>query len=283
MLQNGKEYYLRSADGRYVVFDANNQLAFVKDYPSSYASRFAVVQKKCNVYGLSVDGKFISRDQQTLKFNLANADSVRSQWTVTSADGSAADSQAGGPYFLQADANGYLTYKSTAAGDQLSLSTTLTPASQFSFVEVQGECGLLKNGQAYWIMNSDGFVVYDPVKKLAYAKRVPPTEATKFIAVQKDCDLYGFQAPDGYCLSRCFQCSSDLGDPLTVTMHTRDTNFAYNQWRLSVFGGDGGAFLIRGEGSEGFIVPGITANGDRQLTLSSNVYPNTRFAIVDAV
>lgn len=286
VLKNGKNVFIKSIDGRYVVLDTTKQLAFIRQTLPSYASQFTVSKKSCNSYGLCVGSACMSRcsqctsdigDAQTVKFQLSNSDSALSRWTLTTTDGSV-----GGPYMLQADSNGYLTYKKTTSGEeQLTLSTSLTATSLFNVVEAQAVCGLLKDGVAYWIMNEDGYVVYDATKKLAYTRRVSASEATKFIAIQKDCNLFGFCAPDGQCLSRCFQCTSDLGDELTVKLHTTNTDFAYNQWRLTPVG-VGGGYYLQGEADNHFISTSKTPDNEKQLTMSENIISLSKFIIVDA-
>lgn len=136
-LKEGKQYYLKTADGRFVVRDSAKQLGFVK----SVASKFTATQVGCNLYGLCVDGFCMSRcdgcksdtnEGQTVKFHLKNSNEPYSRWTFVPA-GSA------GVYNLKIDGSfGYLNYKKTSAGDyQVSLSTALSDENKFHFIEAK--------------------------------------------------------------------------------------------------------------------------------------------------
>lgn len=85
-LKNGKQYYLKSADGRYVVVDVSKKLGFMRDVPSTGASKFTAVKKDCTVYGLCVDGTCMSsacpsdtHDFQSVRFQETNSDVASSQ------------------------------------------------------------------------------------------------------------------------------------------------------------------------------------------------------------
>lgn len=138
VLKNGTQYNIQSADGRFAVVDTNKKLTFLQQIPASDASIFIAVEKSCNVFGLCVNGCCMSRcegctsdsnDFETVSFHLDNSDACYSQWTLNS-------SAVGGPYVLQVDNKDYLTYKQTASGDQLTLSTELNEETIFSIILV---------------------------------------------------------------------------------------------------------------------------------------------------
>ncbi len=139
-LKNGKQYYLKSSDGRVAVLDTAKQLAFLKPSGATNASKFTATKVGCNLYGLCVDGACMSRcagcrpdtgDVQSVKFHLTNSNEPYSRWTLVSAGSD-------GSYNLKIDGDfGYLTFKRTPSGDdQLTLTTTLSNETKFTFVEV---------------------------------------------------------------------------------------------------------------------------------------------------
>lgn len=138
VLKNGTQYNIQSADGRFAVVDTNKKLAFLQQIPASDASRFIAVEKSCNIFGLCVNGFCMSRcegctsdsnDFETVSFHINNSDGGYSQWILTS-------STVGGPYVLQVDNKNYLTYKQTASGGQLTLSTELNEGTIFNIILV---------------------------------------------------------------------------------------------------------------------------------------------------
>lgn len=138
ILNNGQQYYVQSAGGRFAVVDGNKQAAYMMQIPASDSSKFTAVQKNCDVYGFCVNGFCMSRcqgcssdsgDTETVKFHQANSDGGYSQWKLTSG-------AVGGPYNLQVDNNNYLTYKQTSNGDQLTLSSSSELGQKFRLVAV---------------------------------------------------------------------------------------------------------------------------------------------------
>lgn len=140
-LKDGRQYYLKSADGRFAVVDASKQLGFVKQIAADSACKFTATKVGCNMYGLCVNGFCMSRcmschsdtnETQTVKFHVPNTNGAYSRWTFIAAGD-------GGQYNLQIDGSyGYLTYKKTPKGDfQLSLSTQRSNETKFQFVEVK--------------------------------------------------------------------------------------------------------------------------------------------------
>lgn len=139
-LDNGRQYYIKSSEGRFAVLDEYKQLAFMKQIESVGATRFTAIKKDCNVYGLCVDDKCMSRceecrtdtgDIQSVKFHRNNSDSDFSQWMLIGTG-------AGGSYNLKTVEHGaYMTYKRTPNNDyQLTLSRVLSNESEFQFVQV---------------------------------------------------------------------------------------------------------------------------------------------------
>lgn len=140
-LKEGKEYYLKSADGKFAVVDMVKQLGFMKQVDSKNASKFKGTKLGCNLYGLCVDGFCMSRcagcrpdtgEVQSVKFHATNTNGAYSKWTFVPT-GSA------GEYNLKIDESfGYLTYKATPSGDlQLTLATQLSNETKFKFIEVK--------------------------------------------------------------------------------------------------------------------------------------------------
>lgn len=140
-LKDGKQYYLKSADGRFAVVDAKKQLGFVKQVASNGGSKFTATKLGCNLYGLCVDGFCMSRcmgckpdtgELQSVKFHATNLNGSYSKWTFISAGSDET-------YNLKIDESyGYLTYTKTPSGDyQLSLSTQLSNETKFQFIEVK--------------------------------------------------------------------------------------------------------------------------------------------------
>ncbi len=89
-------------------------------------------------------------------------------------------------------------------------------------------CGVLKDGAQYYIQSVDGrFAVIDTNKKLAFLQDTSPSAASKFVAVQKNCNVYGF-CSNGFCMSRCEGCTSDSGDFETVSFHPDNSDGGYS-------------------------------------------------------
>lgn len=275
ILKDGKQYYLKSVDGRFAVVDAANQWALMNPISTS-PSKFTVVQKSCNVYGLCVNGFCMSRcpgctsplsDVQSVKFNVTDSNSPSSQWLLTVVSGRV------GVYNLEVDGTfGYLTYKRTRTGTALlALDPQLTNQSQFEFIEVVDNCGvILENGKQYYMRQSDfRYAVLDPIKNLAFMRAVPPTNASIFTAIQKSCNLYGFCIGSA-CMARCHNCASDTGDVQTVRFHVSDTNGPYSQWTLTSRVGEyGGPYSLTAEPEYGNLIYKTTLPAyEDQLTLA---------------
>lgn len=140
-LKNGTQYYLKTADGKFVVVDAFRQLGYILPTGSNTGSKFTATQLGCNLYGLCVDGFCMSRcmgctsdigEMQTVKFHLNNSDEPYSRWTFSSAGSD-------GVYDLKIDEPyGYLAYKKTTSGKyQLGLAKKLSNETKFQFVEAK--------------------------------------------------------------------------------------------------------------------------------------------------
>lgn len=140
-LKDGKQYYLKGADGKYAVVDKTTEFGFMKQISSDGASKFTAKKIGCNLYGLCVNGFCMSRcsicksttgDKQTTNFHFTNSNRAYSQWKFISTGKS-------GEFNLKIDSKfGYLTSKKTPSGDyQLSLSTQLTVGAKFQFIEVK--------------------------------------------------------------------------------------------------------------------------------------------------
>ncbi len=246
ILEDGKQYYIKTTDGRFVVFDANKNLAFVEKVGINDASRFTAFQKSCNVYGLCVGGFCMSRceqcssdvdDFQTVKFFRPNSclDNVVTQFTLTSS------TCGNGTYSVQVEGSNFLTYQQTDNGDQLTLCTDLNNDTLFEFIEVEPDCDVLADGKQYYIQSIDGrFVVFDKVKNIAFMRKVPLTCASKFTAYKKCCNVYVLCA-EGSCMSKCDQCTSDVGDFETIKFFLSNNcvNNIWSSWTItsSIAGG----------------------------------------------
>jgi len=293
-LKNGKQYYIKSSDGRFAVLDTTKKLAFVEESNLREATLFTVVEKGCNVYGFCAGGTCMTRchfysnnrcnsdsgDTQTVKFHVDNADVGWSQWILKSSG-----STAGGPYYLQpSDYNSYLTSKQTPAGDQLTLSTQISPASLFTFVDLEGP-PYLREETKYYIVTVSGVVVLDANKKLGFATHLhESSDAAKFTAIHKGDNVFGICGFNGACMTRCHfydnnRCFSDIGDEQTVKFHVNDSNDAWSQWKFVPLGADthDGPFLLQSNDYFGFLRAKLTPNGDFQLTLDTVLDDNAKF------
>lgn len=136
-------------------------------------------------------------------------------------------------------------------------------------------CGILNNGTQYYIQSTDGrFAVVDPVKQAAYMQQISSADASKFTAVQKDCNVYGF-CTNGFCMSRCEGCTSDSGDFETVSFHETTSDFQYDQWNLTSVGEQ---YNLQVVDIKYYLTIKSTSNGD-QLTLLTNPDANSAFSL----
>lgn len=139
------------------------------------------------------------------------------------------------------------------------------------------DCFVLKNGTQYNIISADGrFAVVDTNKRLAFLQQVPASSASKFTAVAKSCNVFGF-CVDGFCMSRCEGCTSDSGDFETVSFHQQNSDFGYSQWTL-IASTAGGPYAMQVD-NKSFLASKQTSAGD-QLTLATDVSDKTIFNIV---
>lgn len=139
-----------------------------------------------------------------------------------------------------------------------------------------GDCGVLKNGTEYYILSLDGrFAVVDTNKKLAFLQETSTSAASKFVAVEKSCNVFGFCA-NGFCMSRCEGCTSDSGDFETVSFHIDNSDGGYSQWTLTS-SDVGGPYVLQAD-NQNYLSHKQIVSGD-QLTLSAELNDNTIFGI----
>lgn len=140
ILEDGKAYFLKSVDGKFIVVDERKQLGFAKNIPMMYAAKFVASRKSYNVFGLCVEGYCMARcegcqpdtnDHQSVKFHAQNSDKDFTQWTIEGDNKACV-----GPYTLKTDGeNGYLTLKKTANNDdQLTLGRDQSTVTKFEFI-----------------------------------------------------------------------------------------------------------------------------------------------------
>lgn len=158
-LKDGKEYYIQTPDGRYVVHNAAKSFAFMESVNVKHASKFTATKVGCNTYGLCVNGHCMSRcmacssytwDIQTVKFHLTDSKEPYSRWTFNSTGND-------GEYNLETDRSfGYLTYKNTSHGYQLTLTPELSNETSFRFVEVPVESSSIEIPEEIILSIGDG-------------------------------------------------------------------------------------------------------------------------------
>lgn len=144
------------------------------------------------------------------------------------------------------------------------------------------DCGVLKDGQQYYIQSRDGrFAVVDGNKQAAYMMQISASDASKFTAVQKSCDVYGL-CINGFCMSRCEGCISDTEDFETVKFHINNSDGGYSQWKLTLVGYsvDGGAYNLQVDDNS-YLTYKETPYGG-QLTLSTELNDKTTFVLIEA-
>lgn len=139
----------------------------------------------------------------------------------------------------------------------------------------QPNCGILKDGQQYYIQSADGrFAVVDGDKQAAYLMQVSASGASKFTVAQKNCTVYGF-CVNGLCMSRCEGCTSDSTDFETVKFHETNSDGGYSQWNLSSVGS---SYNLQVDNNN-YLTYKTTPSGD-QLTLSAESNDKTTFNVI---
>lgn len=281
VLKNGKQYYLQSVNGSFKdgyvqasIRAVDSERGATLTRQLERASKFTAVQKSCNVYGLCVRGLCMSRcegcktgtnEYQTVAFHVNDTTGSYSQWTLSPIGG-----VAGGPYNLKSDIEQYLDYVRLQSGAAIvSLNATLLPESQFKFIEVEPCVGMLEDGREYYLKTGNGdYVVVRGL--LAYLEQIEQANATKFRAVQWDCNVYGFCITGtGQCMSRCENCVSDTMNYQSVKFHVNDSFRPYSQWTFLI-NSESGLITLYAEGQFGNVYFNTTPSGAKQLVLDLN-------------
>lgn len=110
MLKNAQQFYIQSSDGKFAIFDATKNVAYMKEISSTGASTFTAFQKDCNTDEFCSGNVCMLDSGGFLTLNYYS-NNQPSRWTLTSPGGDVA-----GPYYVRNSRFQYLTYKNTRGG-----------------------------------------------------------------------------------------------------------------------------------------------------------------------
>lgn len=175
--------------------------------------------------------------------------------------------------------SGLLGLALDTAVDIVGLVPAILQALADGFAPPSNGCGILNDGQLYYIQSTDGRYVVVDSNQRAYLQ-ASASAATKFMAQQKDCDVYGFCA-GGFCMSRCEGCTSDSQDFETISFHTTNSDGGYNKFKLNAIGYTSTRvkYTLQVQDNSYYLAYKTTSNGD-QITLSEVLNDKTTFQLI---